>query len=210
MKLYTHFIAPNPIKVELYLAEKKALGCEIPLEKYQVAFQDVEQKSPEITKKNPIQRTPFLELEDGTILIESLSIIEYLEELWPEPSLTGTSPLERAQIRSAERTIDFDILNALGLIGHAINSPIGYAKVPEVADWMYAYYKTSHAVLDDRLSDGRPFVMGDQVSIADCTLAAGLQFARFAGAEPSSDHRHIRSWDEKYRARDEVRDIFVL
>lgn len=209
MKLYTHFIAPNPIKVELYLAEKKALGCEIPMEKIAVALHEDQQKSPEMTKRNPIQRTPVLELDDETVLIESLSIIEYLEELWPEPSLTGSSPLERAQIRSAERTIDFDILNALALIGHAINSPIGYAKVPEVADWMYAYYKTSHGVLNDRLSDGRAFVMGDQVTIADCTLAAGLQFARFAGALPSPDHVHITSWDEKYRARDAVRDIFV-
>lgn len=209
MKLYTHFIAPNPIKVELYLAEKKALGCEIPLEKQVVALQDAEQKSPEITKRNPRQRTPFLELDDGTVLTESLSIIEYLEELWPEPSLTGTSPLERAEIRSAERSIDFDILHALGIIGHAINSPIGYAKVPEVADWMYAYCRTSHAVLNDKLSDGRPFVMGDQVTIADCTLAAGLQFGRFAGALPSPDLKHITSWDEKYRARDAVRDIFI-
>lgn len=209
MKLYTHFIAPNPIKVELYLAEKKALGCEIPLEKYEVAFHEEEQRSPEITKRNPIQRAPFLELDDGTVLIESGSIIDYLEELWPEPSLSGSSPLERARIHSAERTIDFDILNALGLIGHAINSPIGYAKVPEVADWMYAYYKTSHIVLNNRLSDGRPFVMGDKVTIADCTLAAGLQFARFAGALPSPDLVHITSWDENYRARDAVRDIFV-
>lgn len=209
MKLYTHFIAPNPIKVELYLLEKKALGCKIPLEKYQVAFHEEEQKSPEITGKNPIQRTPFLELDDGTVLIESGSIIDYLEALWPEPSLTGATPLERAQIHAAERTIDFDILNALGLIAHAINSPIGYPKVPEVADWMYTYYKTSHAVLNDTLSDGRPFVMGNQVSIADCTLAAGLQFARFAGVRLSPDCEHIIAWDEKYRARDAVRDIFV-
>ena len=43
--------------------------------------------------------------------------------------------------------------------------------------------------------------MGEQVSIADCTLQSGLQFARFGKAEVIGDYPNIQAWDQAYRAR---------
>lgn len=210
MKLYTQAVAPNPTKVELYLAEKAAGGCEIPVEKIIVSLISGEHKSGENTKKNPLQRAPFLELDDGTFLAESLAIIEYFEELWPEPSMIGTTALERAQVRAIERSIDFDILYGLAMVVHATNSPVGYEKLPEVAARFTAFAKNPLAVLNERLSDGRPFVTGERPTIADCTLAAALQFARFGGAAISPDYSHIVAWDETYRARDSVQSILIM
>lgn len=210
MKLYTQRVAPNPTKLDLYLAEKAALGRGIPLERLPVNLMKGEQRSPAIEAKNPLGRVPFLELDDGAIVPESLAIIEYFEELWPDPSLIGSTPLERASTRAIERGIDIDILFGVALVVHATNSPAGYPKDAGVAAWFTASMKTPLSVLNRTLSDGRPFVTGPRPTIADCTLGAALQFARFGRFELLGPYEHIDAWDRRYRKRDEVRSVFVI
>lgn len=210
MKLYTQRVAPNPTKLDLYLAEKAALGREIPLERVFVNLVKGEQRSPAIEAKNPLRRVPFLELDDGTILPESLAIIEYLEECWPEPSLIGSTPQERALARALERSIDIDILYGVALVVHSTNSPAGYPKDPGVAAWFTAWMKTPLSALNRNLSDGRPFVAGVKPTIADCSLGAALQFARFGKLELLGPYEHIGAWDRRYRMREAVRSVFVV
>ncbi|MBP6014146.1 MAG: glutathione S-transferase family protein [Alphaproteobacteria bacterium] len=210
MKLYTQRVAPNPTKLDLYLAEKAAQGRDIPLERVLVNLIKGEQHSPAIAAKNPLRRVPFLELDDGTILPESLAIIEYFEECWPEPSLIGSTPQERASTRALERGIDIEILYGVALIVHSTNSPAGYPKNPGVAAWFAASMNTPLTVLNQRLSDGRPFVAGTKPTIADCSLGAALQFARFGKLELLGPYDHIDAWDRRYRQRDEVRSVFVV
>ncbi len=210
MKLYTQRVAPNPTKLDLYLAEKAALGLEIPLERILVNLMKGEQRSTALKVKNPLGRVPFLELDDGTILTESLAIIEYLEERWPEPSLIGTSLEERALVRALERSIDVDILYGVALILHSCNSPAGYPKNPGVAAWFTASIEAPLSVLNHKLSDGRPFVAGAQPTIADCSLGAALQFARFGKLELLGPYEHIGAWDKRYRAREAVRSVFIF
>lgn len=210
MKLYTQRIAPNPTKLDLYLAEKAALGRDIPLERILVNLIKGEQHSPAMAAKNPLRRVPFLELDDGTILPESLAIIEYFEECWPEPSLIGSTPQEHASTRALERGIDIEILYGVALIVHSTNSPAGYPKNPGVAAWFAASMKTPLAVLNQRLSDGRPFVAGARPTIADCSLGAALQFARFGKLELLGPYEHIDAWDRRYRMREAVRSVFVV
>jgi len=210
VKLYTQRLAPNPTKLDLYLAEKAALGREIPLERILVNLVKGEQRSPTIKAKNPLERVPFLELDDGTILPESLAIIEYLEELWPEPSLIGSTPEERALTRALERTIDVDILYGVALVVHSSNSPAGYPKNPGVVAWFTDWMKVPLSALNQRLSDGRPFVAGPKPTIADCSLGAALQFARFGKLDLLAPYEHIAAWDRDYRKREAVRSVFVV
>ena len=210
MKLYTQRLAPNPTKLDLYLAEKAALGREIPLERILVNLVKGEQRSPTIKAKNPLERVPFLELDDGTILPESLAIIEYLEELWPEPSLIGSTPEERALTRALERTIDVDILYGVALVVHSSNSPAGYPKNPGVVAWFTDWMKVPLSALNQKLSDGRPFVAGPKPTIADCSLGAALQFARFGKLDLLAPYEHIAAWDRDYRKREAVRSVFVV
>ena len=109
MKLYDFFFAPNPTKVRVYLAEK---GIDVP----RVSLDIVrgENRTPEMLAKNPMGGLPFLELDDGSVITESLPIIEYFEELHPEPPMIGRDPLERAQVRSLERMIETGVLNRAG------------------------------------------------------------------------------------------------
>src|SRR5574340_1452465 len=105
MKLYDFGHAPNPRKVRIYLAEK---GLTLPIETVNSAAG--ESHTPEFLKKNPLGGVPVLELDDGSFLTESLAIIEYLEELHPNPPMIGISPVERARVRELERMADLGVL----------------------------------------------------------------------------------------------------
>ena len=108
MKLHEFTGAPNPKKVRVYLAEK---GIEVPSQ--QVNIVAGENRQPDFLKKNPMGGLPVLELDDGSFLPESLAIIEYFEELHPNPPMIGTTPLERARARALERLQAQSIAEAL-------------------------------------------------------------------------------------------------
>ena len=55
--------------------------------------------------------------------------------------------------------------------------------------------------LEGLLSDGRPLLLGERVSLADFTLQASLQFVRYVEADVLGDRPLLRAWDERYRAR---------
>ena len=90
MKLYDGGRAPNPRRVRVFLAEK---GIDVPL--VPVDMGALGHREPEIASRNPLRRLPVLELDDGTVLTESVAICRYFEELHPEPPLFGEGALGR-------------------------------------------------------------------------------------------------------------------
>ena len=210
MKLYMFPVAPNPTKVRLYLAEKKHAGCEIPIEEVLVDFLEGKQSSPEHVARNPFGRVPVLELDDGTYLTESLPMILYLEELHPEPALIGSNPLERARTLTVERIAETGVLSPMARVVHATDSPLGLPPMPEVAALFREALIKPCEVLNERLSDGRPFLMGDHVTVADCTLAAGLQMGRFKQIEPDPGLEHLARWSAAYRERDAAKEVLLV
>lgn len=210
MKLYMFQVAPNPTKVRLYLAEKAVGGTTMPIEQISVNLPKGEQRTPEMLARNPVGRLPILELDDSSCLTESLAIIEYLEELYPEPPLIGRTALERARVRELERIIEFGILAPVGRIIHATRSPIGLPPNPAIAEHFRKVLPEAARLIDKRLSDGRAFVAGDYPSIADCTLAASLQFARFGKVDLDPAWQHLLRWDTAYRAREVAKSVLVL
>ena len=103
MKLYGFGPAPSVQRVQVYLAEK---GLEVPTEQLNVREDD--QFAYPFNTMNPFHCVPFLELDDGTVISESISICRYLEELHPEPSLFGRSAVERATIDMWGRRVELD------------------------------------------------------------------------------------------------------
>ena len=152
----------------------------------------------------------MLELDDGTCLTESLAIIEYLEECHPSPALIGDDVLERARVRELERMADLGVLLPVARIVHATNSPLGLPPVPEVAAHARGILPEALGVLDRRLADGRPFLAGPRPSIADCTLQAALQFARFGKVEIDPALAGLARWDRAYRERPSARSVLTL
>jgi len=201
MKLYFFPIAPNPTKVRLYIAEKRAAGVTLPVTEELVDLRTGGQKSPEHLARNPFGRLPVLELDDGTFLTESLPMIEYLEEIHPDPAMIGVTAIDRARVREIERIAETGVLLPIARIIHATNSPLGWAPKPEMADYFRSVLPEACAVVNERLADGRPFLAGQRPTIADCTLAAALQFGRFGGVTIEPQFEHLLRWDDAYRQR---------
>ena len=196
MKLYDFPFAPNPRKLRVYLAEK---GIEIP--RVMVNIVKGEQHTPEFLEKNPTGGLPVLELDDGTCLRESLAIIEYLEELHPEPPMIGRTPLERARVRALERTVDLGVLMNVARVLHNTHAVLpGRVPNPELAAIARRDLEKPAHFLDAQLADGRAFVAGDRVTIADCTLFAAMEFAR-TGNLGIEWPTQIARWYEHFRKR---------
>ena len=201
MKLYMVPLAPNPTKVMLYIAEREALGVDMGIEQIVVNTVKGRHREPEHLARNPFGTVPALELDDGSHLVESLAIIEYLEDRFPDGALLGSDPLARARARDVERIVDLRIAGPMGAYGHAKNSPLGRPPDPDKAAAMEAQVQVPLDYLEGLLSDGRPLLVGASVSIADFTLQASLQFLRFVEADLFGDRPLLRAWDERYRAR---------
>lgn len=178
MKLYQFPFAPNPRKVRVYLAEK---GIEVPLET--VNLPQGEQSQPEHLARNPLGALPVLQLDDGRLLTESLAIIEFFEELHPDPPMIGTDPWERARVRELERMAELGLLSRVARIMHATRSPLpGIEPNPAVAEHARLGLPELMAALDARVGDS-PFAAGQRPSIADCTLFAAFKLAEMVAIE---------------------------
>lgn len=201
MKLYKVALAPNPTKVMLYIAERAELGVAMNIEQVTVNTVKGEQRQPEHLARNPFGSLPVLALDDGSYIIESLAIIQYLEDKFPESPLITGSPEDKGHLRDLERIIDLRVAGPMGGYGHAVNSPLGLAPDPERAAQLLNNLQAPLDYLEHLLSDNRPLLAGDTVSIADCTLQASLQFMRFIDADVFGQRPLLRAWDENYRQR---------
>jgi len=201
MKLYMVPLAPNPTKVMLYIAERAELGTTLPIEQIVVNTVKGRHKEPEHLARNPFGTVPTLELDDGSFLVESLAIIAYFEDLFPDGALFGPDAATRAKARDLERIIDLRLSGPIGAYGHAVNSPLGYPRDDNKAAQCVAQMQAPLDYLENLLGDGRALLAGEAVSVADCTLQASLQFVRFVEADVLGERPLLRAWHQRYRQR---------
>jgi glutathione S-transferase len=201
LKLYYFHVAPNPTRTRLYLREK---GIEIDEEL--VDLMNGEQKSAAHCARDPFGKLPVLEMDDGRFLTESKAIMEYFEELRPEPPMLGTTPEERAHGRSLDRIADLGVLIATARIVHATRSPIGAPESPEIANAAREARAVTLRMLDQRLDDAH-FLGGTSPSMADCTAWAGLNFGRFFEVELEPDFQNVSRWFEEFALRRSVTSL---
>lgn len=197
MKLHEFPGAPNPKKVRVYLAEK---GIEVP--SVPVNIVTGENRQPDFLKKNPMGGLPVLELDDGTYLPESLAIIEYFEELHPNPPMIGTTPLERARVRAIERLCELSILGRIAVIFQNTH-PLFAGRLkqsPDAAESARAALATNLKVLDEKVGTNA-FVAGPKPTIADCTLFAAFQFAEFGQIAIDPSLKNLHRWYESFKKR---------
>lgn len=201
MKLYMVPLAPNPTKVMLYIAERAALGCDMGIEQIVVNTVKGRHREPEHLARNPFGKIPVLELPDGRFLIESLTIIEYLEDIFPDGALLPEAPYERAKTQELERIVELQLAGQMGQYAHAVNSPLGRPANPELAAEIAGTLPEPLDFLERLLDDGRPLLAGGFPSVADFTLQAFLQFLRFVEVDVLGERKNLKAWDARYRAR---------
>jgi glutathione S-transferase len=202
VKLYYFPIAPNPTRVRIYVGEKGIDDLEMEL----VSFIEGQQKSAAHRRRNPLGRLPVLEHDDGSFLTESTAIIEYLEELHPDPPMIGTTPEERAKVRELDRLADIGVLINFARTVHATKSPLGRPPRPEVAMDAISHVSECLAILNRRLEQ-HAFLGGDHPCIADCTLRAAYGFAEFGGIEVPSGFTQIDRWRKAMDERPSVKSL---
>lgn len=138
------------------------------------ALKDKAHKAPAFLAKNPAGLVPALELEDGAILTQSLAIIEYLDEVHPEPALLPSDPLGRARVRSLAYMIACEIhpLNNLRVL-QQIAGQFGADEDAQKA-WFTHWVTTTFDALEVALqaSETGMFCHGDTPGLADLCLYA--------------------------------------
>ncbi|MFW2351406.1 glutathione S-transferase family protein [Qipengyuania sp.] len=189
--------APNPRRVRIFAAEK---GIELPMQ--EVSIPKREQKAPEYVAKNPRGQTPILELDDGTVIAESVAIMRYLEAEHPEPPLFGTTSREIAAIEMWSRRVEMILMPPVGAVWvhtHPFTAALpgrneewGEANRPRVADAMRFF---------DESLDGRDYLAGDAYSVADILLLTTVDFATFVGLEMPEECGNLAAWHARVSAR---------
>jgi glutathione S-transferase len=201
MKLYDLKTGTNTRRVPIFLAEK---GLKLPT--VEVDMLKGENKDPDYLSKNPMGTMPLLELDDGTQLAESVAICRYVEELHPDPPLFGTTPTERAVVEMWNRRMELELL--IPIMDNFVHSSAFYKeRLSQVADVARRGHTHAHARmrwLNDELAM-RPFIAGDQYTIADITAQCALILGKNTGTPIPSDSQHLARWFSEVSKRPTAR-----
>lgn len=168
MKLYTYFRSSAAYRVRIALAVK---GLKV--EQDFVHLRRKEQCAPGYTALNPQALVPALVTDSGEVLAQSLAIIEYLDEIHPNPPLLPKKPEDRAFVRSLAQAIACDIhpidnLRVLNYLKDAMGVP------DDKRDAWYAHWVAEGFTGIEKMlaTDKRvgTYCFGDQVTLADVVL----------------------------------------
>lgn len=198
MKLYDGGRVPNARRVRIFLAEK---GISVPM--VPVDLGKKEHKSADFTARNPLQRVPVLELDDGTVITESVAICRYFEELHPEPALFGAGAIGKALVDMWNRRAEFELYLAIqAAFRHLHPGMVGY-EVPQIAEW--GEVNKGRAIeamrlFDRQLANSR-FVAGADFSIADITAFVSIEFLKAARLSMPDDMPNLARWRDEIAAR---------
>lgn len=198
MKLYDGGMAPNPRRVRIFLAEK---GIEVPLE--EVDMSALGHKSELISSKNPLQRLPVLELDDGTIICESMAICRYFEELHPQTPLMGTDSVDRALVEMWQRRMEMNLLLLVANVFRHAHPAMEQWEVPQIKEFSEANKPkvlATLAWLNDELKD-REFIAGDRYTVADITAMIAIDFMKPARIQLPDDLEHLLEWYQRVKSR---------
>jgi glutathione S-transferase len=198
MKLYDGGRAPNPRRVRVFLAEK---GIRIPTE--QVDLGAMAHKSPAFAAINPLMRVPALELDDGTIITESIAICRYFELLQPEPVLFGRQPKEIAIIEMWQRRVEFHLLYPISQVFRSLHPAMAKMEVPQVPAWGEANKPRVTEFLEilEKELAGRRYVAGDKFTVADITGLVAIDFMKPAKLAVPEGLANVKRWHADLAAR---------
>jgi maleylacetoacetate isomerase len=174
VKLYSYFRSSAAYRVRIALNLK---GIAYETKSIHLIKDGGHNKRPEFRAVNPQMRVPVLVTPAGNVLIQSLAIIEYLEETHPEPALLPKDPIARAKVRGLAELIACDI--------HPLNntSPLRYLKnqlhqeQSAIDTWYHHWVLTGFEALEALLEPG-PYAYGDKVTLADLCLVPQVNNAR--------------------------------
>lgn len=211
MKLYDFGPAANAQRVRVFLAEK---GLQVPT--IEVNVREGQLYEAPYAAMNPFHCVPFLELDDGRVIAESVSICRYLEELHPEPPLFGRDPAERATVDMWNRRIELDgflpglhaVRNLLPLFAGRVvpGTRNDLPQLPELVARGKAMLEIFLGRLEPEL-EGQDFIAGPAVSIADITGFFTVRMAAPLEIDLAGRYPNIARWQAAFAARPSVTQL---
>jgi len=208
MKLYNFTPAANAQRIQMFLIEKN-----IEIETIQLNVREDEIFKEPFNTMNPFNCIPFLELDDGTVICETISICRYLEELFPEPSLFGIDSRERALIDMWNRRLELDgflpLIHSLRnktsfFIGKVIPGTRNQIKQsPELVERGIEMFNVLLDRINPHLLDNQ-FITGDKFSVADITGHFMLNLSNILKIEIKNDYPNVYRWQNELSTRQSI------
>ena len=173
MKIYEFRRAPNPRRVQMFLAEKN-----IDVEYVQVIVRNGENRESDYLNINPKSGVPALQLDNGNVISESMAICRYFDAIQPEPFLFGETPEEKGLVEMWNRKIEIEGMNPVGeclrnsseaFKDRAVPDPRVTKQIPELADRGSMLANRFLDDINERLSKNK-YVAGENFSMADINL----------------------------------------
>jgi maleylacetoacetate isomerase len=177
MKLYSFFRSTASYRVRIALGLKN-----LPYDTAPIHLTRNQHRADTFRAVNPQRRVPALELDDGTVLIQSLAIIEYLEETQPTPPLLPADPKARARVRAVAQVVSCDIhplgnsgtrnylMQTLGLDEAAVNA------------WSRHWIEEGFVAIEQMIEPG-PYAFDGTPTLADICIVPQLANARRFGVD---------------------------
>jgi maleylacetoacetate isomerase len=173
VKLYTYFrsSAAYRVRIALNLKDIAYEGISIHLTK-----DGGQHRKPEYRAVNPQMRVPTLELSSGDKLIQSLAIIDYLDEIFPDPALLPKDAIERAHVRAVAHIVACDIHPLNNLVTLQYLRKLGHDEAA-VNEWYASWVLAGFEAIEPLLRPG-PYAFGSHVGLADLCIVPQVFNAR--------------------------------
>ncbi len=174
MKLYSYFRSSAAYRVRIALNLKGLAYETVPVH---LIKEGGHNRRPEFRAINPQMRVPALVVPTGDVLIQSLAIIEYLDETHPEPPLLPKDPIARAQARAVAEIVACDIhpLNNVGALRYLKREL--HQEQAAIDTWYHHWVLTGFEALEALVRPG-PYACGGAVTVADLCLVPQVYNAR--------------------------------
>ena len=199
MKLYSSKLAPSPLKVVIFLKEK---GIFDQVEIVNLDLGKLEHKTPEYKAIAPNSRVPALQLDDGTIILETTAICRYLEALYPEPNLFGESPIEIASIEMWYSRVTYELMVPLM---HGFRHTHPHMSQMENQNQEYGLAQRELAVksLDtyNNIITSREYIAGERFTYADIQMVTSLQFLVRLNRLDIQDYENLNDYINQVSSR---------
>jgi len=202
-RLYHVPLSPFCRKVRLSLAEKK-IEVELVEEKYWLQDAD-------FLRRNPAGKVPVLKM-DGLIMAESTPICEYLEEVYPTPSLLPKDAKERFEVRRLVSWFDdkFHSEVTAKLLYERVNKKVMGKGYPDSTHIKAGARKIKfHLDYMGWLLDQRRWLAGAQMSLADFAAAAHLSCLDYISDVDWNRNENVKDWYAKIKSRPAFRSILA-
>ncbi|MEM6831999.1 MAG: glutathione S-transferase family protein [Pseudomonadota bacterium] len=189
-----------PRRVTMYLDEKGITD----IKRVSIDYARGEIHAPWIREKSPTASLPALELDDGSWITDSMAIIYYLEELYPKPCMIGHNALERAKIRTYIAHCNDLFVRAGPVFANTWpqwSRAIKQSK--ETAEWMRPAFNRSLECLETLADPDGPFLMGPEVTVADCALFPLLyhEVSNYGTPMINDQHPKLQRWYDMFNER---------